>query len=55
MTSKVVPPGRPWCSEKVPVFVWRNQRTLTFHKTNTWIRFNALPEGDEVKIWLSKP
>jgi hypothetical protein len=55
MTSKVVPPRRPWCSEKVPVFVWINQRTLTFGVANIWVRFNALPEGDGAKVQLFGP
>ncbi len=50
MTSKGGAPEATGCSEKVPVFVWRNRRTLTFGRANTWVRFNALPEDDGVKV-----
>ncbi len=50
MTSKGVPLRPPWCSEKVPVFVLRLRRTSTFGAANVWVKFNALPEGDGVKV-----
>ena len=48
MTSKGGAPEATGCSEKVPVFVWRNRRTLTLGVANIWVGFNALPEGEGV-------
>jgi len=55
MTSKGGAPEATGYSEKVPVFVWRNRFTLTFGLANIWVRFNALPEGDGVKVQLFSP
>ena len=52
MTSKGGAPEATRCSEKVPVFVWRNRRTLTFGAAHIWVRFDALPEGDGLKVRL---
>ena len=52
MTSKGGAPEATGCSKKVPVFVWRNRRTLAFGVANIWARFNALPDGEGVKVQL---
>jgi hypothetical protein len=52
MTSKSAYLKPPWCSEKVPVFVWTNRRKLAFGRANTWVRFNARPEGEGAKVQL---
>jgi hypothetical protein len=55
MTSRGGAPESTGCSKKVPVFVWRNRRTLAFGVANIWARFNALPDGDGGKVQLFSP
>jgi len=55
MTSKGRALEATGCSEKVPVFVWTNRRTLIFGVANIWVRVNALPEGDGAKVQLFSP